>query len=79
MQVNPAAPFPAHTSSTVVNSIFSGNSAPVGAAIAGYGVNSVFNLFYQNYDTGTTTEDDCNGCTSNTSANLRQPQPGPAR
>ena len=54
------------TSSPVVNSIFSGNSAPVGAGIAGYGASAGSNLFYQNYDTGTTTEDDCNGCTSNT-------------
>ncbi len=49
---------------TVVNSIFSGNSAAAGAGMAVYGLTSGSNLFYQNYDTGTTTEDDCNGCTS---------------
>jgi len=49
---------------TVVNSIFSGNSAAVGAGINVNGLTSSFNLFYQNYDTGTTNEDDCNGCTT---------------
>jgi predicted outer membrane repeat protein len=50
---------------TVVNSIFSGNSAGAAAGIAANAVTANYNLFYHNYDTGTTNEDDCNGCTTN--------------
>jgi predicted outer membrane repeat protein len=54
------------------NNIFTGNSAgsPGGAGIQGVTpdtINASHNLYYQNLDAGT-TEDDCNGCTSNTNA-----------
>ena len=52
------------------NNIFTGNSSSDGGAgIVDLGgtVNASYNLFYQNLNAGT-TEDDCNGCTSNTNA-----------
>jgi CSLREA domain-containing protein len=54
---------------TVANSIFSGNSANTGAGLLNNvsgTLNASYNLYYQNYDTSTTNEDDCDGCTSNT-------------
>jgi predicted outer membrane repeat protein len=52
------------------NNIFTGNSASLGGAgiiDLGGTVNASYNLYYQNLTAGT-TEDDCNGCTSNTNA-----------
>lgn len=58
---------------TVADSIFAQNGSPKGAGIsqvnggasAGTSINASNNLFFQNYDTSTTNEDDCNSCTSN--------------
>ncbi|KAA6462090.1 hypothetical protein DYQ86_10755 [Acidobacteria bacterium AB60] len=58
---------------TANNNIFIGNTSTntnsnLGAAIAATGgANASYNLYYQNFDAGT-TEDDCNGCTGNTNA-----------
>jgi hypothetical protein len=56
------------------NNIFIGNASTnansnlgAGISAAGGTTNASYNLFYQNLDAGT-TEDDCNGCTSNTNA-----------
>jgi CSLREA domain-containing protein len=59
--------FTSTPSLTLSNNIIAGNSASsLGAAIyAGSSLDQVIasnNLFYQNYDTGATTEDDCHNC-----------------
>ena len=62
---------------TVANSIFSGNSAGSsgGAAILGP-ITASDNLFFNNLDNGA-TEDDCNGCTANTSPVSADPNLAP--
>jgi hypothetical protein len=55
---------------TAANNIFVGNGASTGAGIDNGGtsaLNASDNVYYRNLDGGT-TEDDCNGCTSNTGA-----------
>ncbi|MFP5277200.1 MAG: right-handed parallel beta-helix repeat-containing protein, partial [Acidobacteriota bacterium] len=63
----------APTNATLSNNIFVGNSAPAGGGAGIYAaggtnvVNASDNVYYNNLDGGT-TEDDCNGCMSNTGA-----------
>ncbi|MGC2300348.1 MAG: choice-of-anchor D domain-containing protein [Acidobacteriaceae bacterium] len=59
----------------VTNSIFVGNTGPAIHSAGGDNIN--FNLYYQNYDTGTTTEDDCFNCHTNTNAISGNPDLAP--
>lgn len=60
----------------LTNSILSGNSGQTGAAVEN-AATSNYNLFYNNFDPGTTTEDDCYGCALNTGAVSGNPNLAP--
>ena len=61
---------------TVENSIFSGNAAYFAGAgiINAATANASYNVFYNNVDSSSSDEDDCNSCTTNSSAITADPK-----